>query len=197
MLSENLSLPGLRAVAVVLATMGVVGCGSGSSDDDEGAAGSGGSASSNNGNAGAGTIAGFLACPVDTPFHLVGEVGGEVVEITEAPATGGFSQGSNPPGPHFRVPNSESEDDEQLIVVFLTWSDVAASDEVTPVEGWLRLPLGAPFPGETICAGAGSEMVIPVDDDTVGDFHFRLRELAGGADCSEPLSGELRGCWRH
>jgi hypothetical protein len=126
-------------------------------------------------------------------------VGDENVELTEAPTTGGFSQGSNAPGPHFRVPNSVSEDDEQLVVVFLTWEAAVASGEITPVEGWIRLPVGSPLPNETICAAEGSVMTIPLSEDkpALGDFQFLLRGLSGGSDCTEPLTGELRGCWRN
>jgi hypothetical protein len=194
--------------ALSLAIPLLVACGgSDASDDDDGSApgvtagGAGGEDGTGHGAAGAGgnQAASFLACPGGTRFRLLGDVGGEAVEITEAPATGGFFQQSNPPGPHFRVPNDSADDDEQSIVVYLTWDEVVASGEVAPIEGWVRLPVGAALAGETICAGSGSEMTIPGSDNeaAVGDFQFHLVELSRGTDCTEPLTGELQGCWRH
>lgn len=186
-----------RAASLLLAAC-LVACGSNGSDDSNDGRGSGrgGMAGIGGGNSGAGLP---LACRSDVRFHLVGNVAGEQVDVTEAPTTGGFSQQSNPPGPHFRVPHATSGDEEQLVVVYLTWSDAVVSGEITAIEGWVRLPLGGPLPGETLCAGAGSEMMIPRDEDetTLGEFQFRLLELSGGTDCSEPLSGELQGCWRN
>jgi hypothetical protein len=182
-----------RALALTLALTCLAACGSNDSDDSQSSAGAGNEGDGGN------VVSTFIACPSDTFFHLAGEVDGQAIDITKAPTTGGFSQQSNPPGPNFRVPNSTSEDDPQLVMVFLTWSKAVASGEVTPVEGSVRLPLTGPLPGQTLCAGAGSEMVIPPDDqeDATGEFQFRLLELAGGEDCSEPLDGELRGCWRN
>jgi len=180
------------AVAGVLAAICLSACGSdGSSGVDDAA-----EVTTNTGGGAEGT---FLACAAGVDFHLVGDVGGQTIDITDAPSTGGFSQQSNPPGPHFRTPADSADDDEQRIVVYLTWDQVVASGEVAPVQGSVRLPLEGPLPGETVCAGTGSEMTIPGpdDEDEIGDFLFRLRELSGGTDCSEPLTGELKGCWRH
>ncbi len=180
--------------------------GSGGSDDDDGglpSATSGGAGSGGAGSGGSGALGGasssFLPCAGDTPFHLVGDADGEAIELSDAPTTGGFSQQSNPPGPHFRIPNATAEDDEQLVVVYLTWDQVVASGEVAPVEGWVRLPLGGALAGETICAGSGSVMTIPAGEDEVarGSFQFRLLGLSRGTDCAEPVAGELQGCWRN
>jgi hypothetical protein len=168
-----------------------------SSGSDEGDAGGGGSGNGVGG--GAGAAATFLGCSGDTSFHLAGNVGGESIDLSEAPTTGGFSQQSNAPGPHFRIPNSESEDTEELVVVFLTWRDTALTGEITAIDGWVRLPVGSPLAGETICAGDGSVMRIPASEDepTAGDFQFVLLGLSRGSDCSNPVSGELRGCFRN
>jgi len=182
-------------MALVLAASCLGACGSDGSGDD--------SETSDNTSAvttatGGGTGGTFLPCSAGVEFHLAGNVEGQAIDITEAPSTGGFSQQSNPPGPHFRVPSASEDDDEQLVVVYLTWAEVVASGDVAPVQGWVRLPLGGPLPGQTICAGPGSEMTFPGsdDEDEVGDFQFRLRELSGGTDCADSLAGELDGCWR-
>jgi hypothetical protein len=194
--------PGARRIAVlVLAAPCLFACGTsdGADDDDGNLPGATSGDAGGTDGAGGGAPSSFLACPSDVAFHLLGEVEGEAIDITDAPTTGGFSQQSNPPGPHFRVPNDAADDDEQLIVVYLTWDDVVASGEVAPIEGWVRLPLGGALAGETICAGSGSEMTIPPRDErgAVGDFQFRLSELSRGSDCSEPVTGELEGCWRN
>jgi hypothetical protein len=193
--------------ALVLAAPCLFACGgSDASNDDDGnlpganSGGAGGAGGSGGGlGAEGGGASSFLACAGDRAFHLLGEVDGEAVEITEAPTTGGFSQQSNPPGPHFRVPNASSEDDEQMVVVYLTWGEVVASGEVAAIEGWVRLPSGGALAGETICAGSGSTMTIPGGDDqeAVADFQFRLLTLSRGMDCVEPVRGELQGCWRN
>ncbi|HVJ14329.1 MAG TPA: hypothetical protein VM686_02770 [Polyangiaceae bacterium] len=169
----------------------LIACSSGSSDDDDnGPKGMAGSSST--------LPDGFIDCGPDTLFHLTGDVDGEVIEVTEAPTLGGFSQQSNPPGPHFSLPNPDDPADEAVIQVFLTWAESVASGEVTPIEGWLRLPSDL-LAGETICAGAGSEMMMPpsAQRDARGEFLFSLRGLSRGADCDQAVSGELDGCWRN
>ncbi|HEU5072676.1 MAG TPA: hypothetical protein VFU02_00850 [Polyangiaceae bacterium] len=189
---------GLRvSIAVVAAVTCLTACGGDGSGDADSGAGTDGTSEVTT-STGDGSQTAFLACATDTRFHLLGEVDGHAVDIGEAPSTGGLSQQSNPPGPHFRIPSATAEDDPQRIVVYLTWEEAVASGEVTPVRGWVRFPSDAPLAGQTICAGAGSEMTIPTrdDEDAIGDFQFHLVELSGGADCAEPLAGELEGCWR-
>jgi len=169
----------------------LVACGSGSDDDDDqGPKGLAGSSST--------LPDGFIDCGPDTLFHLTGDVGGEAIEVDEAPTLGGFSQQSNPPGPHFALPNVNDPADEELIQILLTWEQSVASGEVTPIEGWLRLPSDL-LAGETICAGEGSEMMIPPRErrDARGEFLFRLRGLSTGVDCDRAVSGKLDGCWRN
>lgn len=220
----RLATPSARtAIALVLIGACSAGCSSSADDDDTSArAGAAGSSAGTGGSTAAGGAAGrggttggsggtvsggggtsdagaFLDCSGVAEFRLVGDLAGQNVELTKAPTTGGFSQQSNAPGPHFRVPNDESEETDQLVAIFLNWPRPVTSGTVTPVEGWLRLPIGSPFASETLCVGAGSAMSIPRDQDEerAGDFQFRLVGLARGSDCSEPVSGELRGCWRN
>ncbi len=184
----------------VFGLMAALSCACGSNgDDDNDSNAQGGSSAGGSSSGGSGSLAGYLACPTGTRFHLSGELDGQAIEISEAPTLGGFAQSSSAPGSHFRLPNEGDDEPASLIVVSFTWDGVSSDGMVTPIEGWVRLPTGVPFEGETVCAGAGSQMVIPPNDieDTQGDFVFRMRELARGVSCDTPLAGQLDGCWNN
>ncbi len=191
----------LGSISTVLISALLVACGSGSDDADhsngQGGSGAGGSGAGGSAVGGSGPLGNFLACPNGERFHLVGEVDGQSIEVTEAPTLGGFAQTSAAPGSHFRLPNEGDDEPETLIVVSFTWEGVSASKEITPIEGWVRLPLGVPLEGQTICAGPGSTMVMPGNEDelTQGEFQFEMVALASGTNCDQPISGDLSGCW--
>jgi hypothetical protein len=174
------------------------GCYSSSGDADDEGNGNGGS----QGSAGTTSMSGsavFVDCTGVEEFLLRGDVDGEVIEITEAPSTGGFAQTSAEPGSYFRLPNASSEPEPDLVNVDLGWEGAIGSGQTAPIEGWVRLPPVGPLAGETICAGPGSEMTIPPRDerDALGEFQFRMLELSRGSDCGQPAMGSLVMCWRN
>ncbi len=140
----------------------------------------------------------FLECPIDVMFHLTGEVDGQAIDINEAPTLGGFHQSDAPPYSMFRLPN-ETDSVPDLVNIELTWDHVIANGETTAIAGWVLMPPGAPLAGETICAGPGSQMTIPLsaEQDARGEFLFALRELSLGTACDQPVSGQLDACWRN
>lgn len=125
--------------------------------------------------------------------QVQGTVGGQAVAVDESPASGEFSQ---LPSGAFDSPINVTLNDASLTVtpsvvqVHLTWSGVVADGQTAQTTGSVTLPQGQPYGQMTLCAGSGSTIT-----PTSQGLDFDLKGLTQGAGCTQPLDGELRGCW--
>jgi len=132
----------------------------------------------------------------DGVIRFTGEVNNQTIDLEAHPRTGGFTQNGAPPGSKFNSPNPVDDEPAGLFVT-LKWQGVIADGQKMATQGSVRMPQGAPLAGQTLCVGTGSTIyfVPKSEQNTAGDLQFYFAGLSTGADCNEPLEGELYGCW--
>jgi hypothetical protein len=128
-------------------------------------------------------------------LKIEGDLEAAPVHVDQSPAGGGFSQLATG---QFDTPLSVTINGMPVppapgeTEVHLQWQQTIPDGSSTAASGTVVLPSGDPRAGETVCAGQGSEVVMPLS----GDFmQFDLQNLRLGAACDQALGGRLRGCW--
>jgi hypothetical protein len=167
----------LRSLAAAALTLASSQCGGGSET----------------GNAGGG---GDLSCadaPTTGVVKLQGTIGGQAVSVDQSPASGAFSQLTTG---QLDIPMNITIGDASIgvtpadVQIHLTWSGLVSDGSSASASGTVTLPEGQPLGQMTLCAGNGS---------TISPNHpgaaFVLAGLALSPGCTQPIEGELRGCW--
>jgi hypothetical protein len=164
-------------LVLALAHGGTSGCGGQSEAGDNGAASD-------------------LSCagaPKTGELKLQGTLGGQAINIDQSPASGVFEQWMTG---DFRVPMPITINDAAVDVtptdvqIDLTWTGIVSNGSSASAAGTLVLPEGQPFAQMRLCVGNGST----INPNQAGT-NFVLTGFTQGPACTQPVSGELRGCW--
>jgi hypothetical protein len=133
------------------------------------------------------TQADFPLCGADTT-RLVGTIDDMSIDVTLPGGSGGGLSQDNAGGDYYHqgIPDPTQPD------LFLAWDHLLASGRIASATGTVRLVEG-PFANQTICAGEGTQVLIPKDDN-VAVIQFSLAGLRSGDGCAVAHTGQLRGC---
>jgi hypothetical protein len=128
---------------------------------------------------------------IGSHLHMQGTLAGTPVDVAEDPVSGDFENGA--PGT-LDLPSGTAGPD--VLQVHLTWPKLVLDDATTTVQGTVRLRTTDPSGGSDLCAGPGSTLLVPSRSDPHSSWvTFRLVGLTRGPACTEPVTGELAGCW--
>jgi hypothetical protein len=129
----------------------------------------------------------FPLCASQT-VHMVGTIDNMSIDVT-LPVMGGLSQ-DNAGGDY--TYQASITPDPALPDLYIAWDHLTANKVITDAHGTFRLVDGA-FAGQTFCAGAGSQIVMPGDDTVI---QFDLAGLGSGDNCTVARTGRVQGCVR-
>jgi hypothetical protein len=189
----------MRSVAMALFGALVVACGSADSAPSGSGAGGGGGGGGGNSGGSAGTPPDngeFPSCVMDrgTLLRLRGSLAGQAVDVRQAPSSGGYVNGTQ--GQFESPPMSFGGSDPGTTYVKLNWTMGVDYGHTAPATGVLRIGAAGPLAGVTLCAGDGSQIGFPrgsIGDNL--DFQFRIGAITKAPECTEPVDGDLTGCW--
>jgi hypothetical protein len=131
----------------------------------------------------------LITCAPGT-MRLEGMLDGMPIAISQTSETGGWAQTEG--GEFGSQDNIGNTREPSLADVELQWVSGITVGRSTSVTGFVVMPTGSPFAGETFCSGEGS-IVRSAGD---GELQWVLRNVTGGGSCAVPVAGELRGCFQ-
>ena len=133
------------------------------------------------------TVTAEVACQ-SGQFRLLGELGGQPLDLTASSAGSGLSQIGMGELTINANPDPTAPERSQLD---LTWPQGLVDGASSAASGTL-IPVDGPLAGQTLCVGAGTTVTIRTGDNGVG---FELKGFASGANCETPVDGDVNGCW--
>lgn len=137
----------------------------------------------------------YPSCSASEQLHIQGTASGKSIDIVQPTAVGGFVNLSSG---NFSTPfgaTGGADGGAAVETLVLDWTGPVADGSSAPATGTLTMIASDPLGAITLCAGSGSEIAFPASSGPAG-LDFVLSHLTMGPGCTEPVSGELRGCWQ-
>jgi hypothetical protein len=133
--------------------------------------------------------------PGSPRMHVQGTLAGQSVDI-QVETSGGYERSND--GGTFEAPYQGQPVTD--LDVALRWKESGAllpTGSPFPASGTIRMRAGDPLGGMTMCGGSGTQgdFEWAASDAGTEDLHFHLACLTLGPDCTQPVSGEIWGCW--
>ncbi len=128
-------------------------------------------------------------------MHVRGTLAGQSVDI-QVETSGGYER-SNDAGTFEAPYNGQPPTDLDVALRLMESGVLHPAGSPFPASGTIRMRPGDPLGGMTLCAGTGTQADFEwaASDAGTEDLHFHLACLSLGPDCTQPVSGEIWGCW--
>lgn len=133
--------------------------------------------------------------PGTARMHIQGTLAGQSVDI-QVETSGGYeytADGGTFEAPYLGQPSTDLD-------VSMQWTPAGLHPAGAPFRatGTIRMRPGDPLGAMTLCAGSGTQADFEWSSPDGGgseDYHFHLSCLTLGPGCTQPVSGEIWGCW--